>query len=335
MPGNTYPRYKTVSFANSREESMDPVNDRCPIDLRCHHSYIFDAHMATTLKVPFRGVSARTPFLSLIVDGMHVLDLGIGKYFLDLWLGKGPKYIPDKPKANQWVLTEEHIDEVNTMLRETDLPHSFSRHPRDLDSVGKWKADEFRQWIHYLSIPAITGRLPPEYVEHWSLFVEAYKILSKLTIHRSEIDIAENLLRLFAQLIPELYYPHHVTIKCHSLLHLGDCVRNFGPIHQFSAIKFEHLNGELTRNNHGKYHITDAITRKFLRSSILPTILSQLPDSDNQQISLDHPFYKFITELGYNPESKSLFTHKGWSEIQNLSGYEYKSSEELCSTAIE
>jgi len=195
------------------------------------------------------------------VDGMHVLDLGIGKYFLDLWLGGGPKYIPPTgEKEKLWVLSDKHVDEINRILQETDLPHSFSRHPRDLSSVSKWKADEFRQWIHYMSIPAITGRLPIQYVEHWSLFVEAYKILSKVRIHRSEIDAAEGLLQTFVQLIPELYYPHHVTIKCHSLLHLCDCIRNFGPIHQFSAIKFEHLNGELTRKNHGKYHIMDGIT---------------------------------------------------------------------------
>lgn len=122
MPGKTYTNYSTVSFANTKEESVYPHNRKCGIDLRCHESYIFDAKIATNHDTSFRGIGSTSSFLTLKyfklpymvpVDAMHVLDLGIGKYFLDLWLGGGPKHVPEnraRESKNWLILSPETLE---------------------------------------------------------------------------------------------------------------------------------------------------------------------------------------------------------------------------------
>jgi hypothetical protein len=119
-----------------------------------------------------------------------------------------------------WEFSDEHKITINDILNKLHAPHYFSRSPRCFFEWSHWKADELRQWILYLSIPLISGRLPDAYVRHWSLFVEAYRLLTSSKLTRSNIDHAELLLKTFVDQVPELYYENHVTIKVHSLIHI-------------------------------------------------------------------------------------------------------------------
>jgi hypothetical protein len=93
-------RTSTVSYACHAKDA---------IDLHSHLSYRFDAEVAMVKKSVFRGVCGYNHFLDLKgfvlpkmipVDAMHCLDFGIGRYFLELWMGGGPKHVPNSAYIN-------------------------------------------------------------------------------------------------------------------------------------------------------------------------------------------------------------------------------------------
>lgn len=69
--------------------------------------------------------------------------------------------------------------------------------------------------------------------------------LLKPDISNSELNQAEEKLTRFVQDYQCYYGQTSMTMNVHSLLHLVDCVRNFGPMWTFSMFTFESYNGLL------------------------------------------------------------------------------------------
>jgi hypothetical protein len=138
----------------------------------------FDSLVAEKFGACFRGVAGTSPLADLHnfyipdmipVDPTHVLDLGIALYFLELWTGGGPSFVPEayqrRGNRKPWKLSPADIEAIDCELANSSLvrlPHSISRRPLGIGSASSWKADTLRTWTQYLSLPLlkIVCRIP-------------------------------------------------------------------------------------------------------------------------------------------------------------------------------
>lgn len=60
-------------------------------------------------------------------------------------------------------------------------------------------------------------------------------------------DFADELLQRFIGDYPNVYHPTEVVFNVHAVLHLVECVRQYGPLYSFSAYKFENYMREIRK----------------------------------------------------------------------------------------
>lgn len=118
------------------------------------------------------------------------------------------------------------------------LPKEFCRKGRALAEVDRWKATEFRTFLLYTAPVALKGHISETMYQHFLLFHVAITILCSPTLSSIHCDYAEQLLMVFVQNLTSIYGDFTVY-NVHSLIHLADDVRKFGPLPNFSAFPFE------------------------------------------------------------------------------------------------
>lgn len=192
--------------------------------------------------------TGHSPFLHLDIDiisafpldYMHLLCLGVMRRLLHIWLGG--RYGRGKLSTDQQRILSGRLNSLRT-----DFPCTFQRKPRGIDEVERWKATEFRTFLLYAGPVALKKLLPDNFYNHFLVLHVATRILATPSIHRTQNEYANELLRYFVQEMGELYGTAHIVYNVHSLIHLaGDCLRH-GPLDAFSAFPFESYLGKLKR----------------------------------------------------------------------------------------
>ncbi|KAB0804630.1 hypothetical protein PPYR_01600 [Photinus pyralis] len=108
------------------------------------------------------------------------------------------------------------------LLLNKTLPNAiFSRKPRSLHFVDKWKATEFRQFLLYTGPFALKGELPNDQYKHFLLFHVA--------------------IRRFVEDFDLFYGDNSITYNVHNLIHLTDDEKINGPLDNFSAFPYENF----------------------------------------------------------------------------------------------
>ena len=80
-------------------------------------------------------------------------------------------------------------------------------------------------------------------------------ILLNSHISSSDLLTAERMLNIFYRKSVDLYPKEICTMNVHSLIHLAQTVRNFGPLWSYSCFGFESMNGHLKKHFHGTRNI--------------------------------------------------------------------------------
>ncbi len=111
------------------------------------------------------------PVRFTVIDPMHNLFLGTGKYMFKLWIEKG-------------LLTNQKLKEVETRVSLFQIPSGVGRLQGRISSqYGGFTANQWRNWIMMYSPVVLKGLLPTEYMGCWLLFVRAcYTICSRLVM---------------------------------------------------------------------------------------------------------------------------------------------------------
>ena len=65
------------------------------------------------------------------------------------------------------------------------------------------------------------------------------------SITAEDLNMCQEMLISFHELIPQLYPETLLTANFHMLVHLSDCVKDWGPLWGYSTFGFENLNGYL------------------------------------------------------------------------------------------
>jgi len=173
------------------------------------------------------------PVTNVPLDYMHVICLGIMRKLLNLWLYGELHYR----------LRHKSIDEISTRLvtqLKCYIPVEFARKPRKLDCIKLWKATEYRLILLYTGPLAFKSILKKSVYIHFVTLHVIIRILSSQDLHEY-LSYAQDLIIFFIKTFIKLYGIENVSHNVHSLLHLVEDVKRFGPIDNFSAFKFENF----------------------------------------------------------------------------------------------
>lgn len=187
-----------------------------------------------------------------VPDSMHCLCLGVAEQFFLYWFGSN-----DKPYS----LSVFEIEQIENMLKGILAPNQIARLSRLLKDRKWWKAREWENWLLFYSIPVLScfPRMKP-YKEHWALVVEAYHILLKSSITKTELDHADHLLKTFVGLTEVHYGQVAMTYNVHQLVHLAQSAA-WGPLWAHSGYSFESGNGQLVKKIHAAKGVVHQLAR--------------------------------------------------------------------------
>ena len=122
------------------------------------------------------------PVRFTVVDVMHNLFLGTGKYVFRLWVS---------------MELFQH-EELERRIRTFTVPNSVGRLPINIMSNhGGYTASQWQSWITFYSAVVLKGLLPSENYQHWLLFVRACSILSERIVQKQDLVTADMLLLNF------------------------------------------------------------------------------------------------------------------------------------------
>ncbi len=195
----------------------------------------------------FRSVIENLLYVDMVkdvpLDPMHLLDLGVMKRLLTFLFGIGGSI----RRVTLNPATRRDLNKFLISLRKCISRLDFSRQPRTIAELKRWKATEFRLFLHYLGVVVFKG-LSTVYYQHFLLLHVAVKLLSCQPWCFDDNVLANNLLSQFVRQASVLYSPAFVSHNIHSLFHLASDVARFGPLDSFSAYRFENHYGKLKRH---------------------------------------------------------------------------------------
>lgn len=209
------------------------------------------------------------------VDYMHAVLEGVTKRLLECWLNT-------KLNAHRFYLGLS-TDRIDKKLLRIKPPQEFRRTPRSISTYKHWKASEFRAWLLYYCLPVLTDILPSDYIFHLSLLVSAMHLLLGDCLQEEDISRASRLLEMFYTLIPELYPHEMLAYNIHCLIHLCQCVQNWGPLWGYSCFGFENMNGHLRKNIHGTRNTLPQLVHTIRMQQKLPASSKRLRASENSE----------------------------------------------------
>lgn len=207
---------RRVCFSKNVHNLRSDISFKNRVD-PSHHSSPFKTSESILESANFKMVS------QFPLDPMHLVDLGVCKKLLHLLVKKG-----NVTKMN------EKISFLSNFV-----PVEFGRVCRNLDDISNWKATEFRQFLLYIGIFVLKDCINSDLYYHFILLHAGIRLLSCEKSYRNEADVAQQILEEFVNLFGSIYGDHLVSYNVHSLLHLTDCSKQYGPLDRFSAYRFE------------------------------------------------------------------------------------------------
>lgn len=212
-----------------------------------HHD---DEHAVMRSRLESSGFRMVTQFP---LDVMHQIDLGVAKTIL----------LNIKHRETLQPLTKEKLREMDKILIGYSdwTPKDFARKPCSLKELPSFKATECRQFILYYGIVLLKHFLPDNQYKHFLLLSCSYRILSS-SAYKDRLDECDALLEIFVENFQTFYLK--LGYNVHNLLHITDCVRNFGSVNNFSAYKFENYMGTLNRLIRGKREVLTQVYNRLI-----------------------------------------------------------------------
>ncbi|XP_051967505.1 uncharacterized protein LOC127632781 isoform X1 [Xyrauchen texanus] len=176
---------------------------------------------------------------SFVLDYMHLVCLGAMRQLIYLWL-KGPL------KCRQSVKNLTMISAFMASVRQY-LPRNFSRKPRSLLEISMWKATELRQFLLYTGPVVPLKNIPDTMYRNLILLSVSIRILLSPDLCTENCDYAEDILKNFVQDFGIIYGLEFVGYNIHSLIHIAQDARNFGPLDSISCFPFETYLGKFKK----------------------------------------------------------------------------------------
>jgi hypothetical protein len=176
------------------------------------------------------------PIRHLVIDPMHCLFLGIGKWLVKrIWIEEG-------------VLTNNALDEIQLMIEKFQIPSDIGRIPRKVnigEGFSNFTADQWRNFFTIYATIVLWKYLSDIDRQILTNFVKICRILVCRIIRRDLLDEVHERLITIIKLIERKYGAEKITPNLHLSLHLKECVYDYGPLYVFWCFSFERMNGIL------------------------------------------------------------------------------------------
>ena len=141
----------------------------------------------------------------------------------------------------------------------------YSRRIRPPDEMPHFKANEFFNWLLYISPFFFLDNIDAKLYNHLMQLVVGVRLLLESS-EETSVELAERHLKKFCKEISEIRKDgKSETINVHSLLHLPDQVRRFGTLRCFSAMAFEAANKAFKEVFSGSVRECEIICRRILQ----------------------------------------------------------------------
>lgn len=153
-----------------------------------------------------------------------------------MWMVKGNKNVIRR------VISEASAVRISGRLTSIGKawPRDFSRKPRSLHDLKRWKGTEYRQFILYLAPAVLRGSLlQTAYFNLFLILHVAITLLSREEMRGEDVRCARSLLKNFVTRAKRLMGTEFISYNVHNLIHLPDDCERFGKIDNFSAFPFE------------------------------------------------------------------------------------------------
>ncbi|KAK5647518.1 hypothetical protein RI129_002410 [Pyrocoelia pectoralis] len=165
------------------------------------------------------------------LDKMHLIDEGVVKKLIKLWLGK----------PNPQKLSSCEISQINDRIKMcyNYTPKEFQRKPRTLKYAHFFKANECRVFLLYTGPIILKGILKNSAYVHFMTLSLAVRILTSHVYYSSNNQYANDLLTYFVKHFIKLYGQKYASYNIHGLLHIAEDARYLGPLDENSCYMFE------------------------------------------------------------------------------------------------
>lgn len=226
----------------------------------CHHQPEF-------LGNPSLLETLGTGMVSQIVnDPMHLVDEGVFARSLEsiffgncrsVRLQNGVKQIMD----NMYISFGPYV------------PLEFERSTRSIiNELSRFKGTEFRFWGLYAGFIILKKYAGTDLYNHFLKLFCAIRILSSPATHIVNANFAEQLLESFVLQYGDIYEPQELVYNIHSLLHIVEEVRKYGPLYSFSAYKFENHMREIKKYIRKPNQILQQISKRLEEINVINDI---------------------------------------------------------------
>lgn len=152
---------------------------------------------------------------------------------------------------------------INRKLAQIRPPSEVTRVVDSLDDISNWKASMFRSFGLYFYV-ALEDILPKKYFDHFQNLSYGIYVLLQQEVSVKDVENVQTLFQQFLMDMEALYGVCHLTINLHFLIHLPQCVIDWGCLWAHSTFIPEWMNGELMGLCHGTQYIADQMAKNFL-----------------------------------------------------------------------
>jgi len=169
------------------------------------------------------------------LDYMHLVCLGVTKKLILLWLG----HFKNSPLSVR--LQNIKVQNISSHLLslKPNMTYDFSRTPRSLTEILRWKATEYRLFLLYTGPIVLKNVISEPCYTHFICLHVCFRILLTPNIDINLINFTEQLLKYFVNKFGEIYGKQFISHNIHGLLHITDDYRKYGTLDNCSCFPFE------------------------------------------------------------------------------------------------
>lgn len=175
------------------------------------------------------------------------------------------------------MLDDEKLTQLTKNLKSIHVATNSRWVPTDIGS--KYQYYNSYQWKEFTlsySMIAYKGVIPREYLECWSLFVKACRLICQPVVKMKDAEEANVLFRKFGKEVESIFGKDAVKPNHHLSCHLMECIFNFGSPYSFWLFPFERYNGDLGKLHTNNQEMELTLMRKFAEMSAVSGMVSTL-----------------------------------------------------------
>lgn len=202
---------------------------------------------------------------------------------------------------------------MNDLINEALVPFQFTRPIRSFNVCERWKCDEFKNFILYLTGPYLQTLQPSDYFISFMFYARAYKITKMDCIHKGVTYQIDILMKIFYSGLSVYNDESICTLKVHTTsAHAGEPFRDYGLLDEASSKLFENLNGILAKRSNRTNDIDDQLIGNFNYLRYSNQMASTLEDINGNILSKDSDYYKQLLEIGLRDDIKLNGLKRNW-----------------------